>query len=770
MILAEYQSIAVEKLIREIKRLLTTEGQKTCVFEAPTGSGKTVMMAAWLEQMVKEQLARPMSFLWISTNDLHTQSKDKLELFLADSRYAFSFLDEMNTPHIDENQIAFANWESLTRKNRGGEWTNVAMRDGDIYKSLRTRVEGTKEEGRDVVLIVDESHETFWSEQTQQFIDDVIKPRLIIEVSATPKIEVSHEEYEDKMKAPVKVPFDSVVSSGLVKEETVINAEIGEYKDIAKSSDEALIAASIEKRSDLLRRYKKTGTDINPLMLVQLPSESESVKAEDTSMKDKVIKILKEKYDITFDNGKLALWLTGSEKENLENITKNNSKVEVLIFKTAISKGWDCPRADILVMLRQIQSVIFKVQTVGRIMRMPELKHYDDQELNRAFVYSNVPEMKVEKDDVSKKYFAWNLARRREKYTKVELATVHLSRSDYGDLTYKFREFFVARANERFGIKSGDSAAVAYKKADKDLELYIEELQVPIIADAIIKNIDQAGDIQGEKVPFDVPADEIKYRYMQFAKLMSLPFAPVRSHTKIQEAIYDWFDDVLGFGKKSRIEVQRIVVCSEKNQKIIDSIINNAKEDFNLYKKTNIKKKTETPYLWDVPEIEYLSQEYEAVEDFKKYATTGITSRGTEVTFLATERSTPEKRFENFLEDNGDKVDWWYKNGEGKKEYFGIAYALPDGTHTFYPDYIVRFKNGKIGIFETKHETDQNGLTVTKAKAEALQDWVSKQKRKDLIGGIAIEHNGQWLLHSGKKYNWEKALQGDWKEWKPFLL
>ena len=178
MILAEYQTIAVGKLVHEIKRLLSIDGQKTCVFQAPTGSGKTVMVTSWLEEWAKEQKERPMSFLWISTNELHIQSKEKLEQYLSDSRYALSFIDEINTPYFEENQIVFANWASLTRTNRQGEWTNVAMRDGDIYKSLRSRVEGTQEEGRDIVLIVDESHETFWSTQTQQFVDDVIKPRL----------------------------------------------------------------------------------------------------------------------------------------------------------------------------------------------------------------------------------------------------------------------------------------------------------------------------------------------------------------------------------------------------------------------------------------------------------------------------------------------------------------------------------------------------------------------------------------------------------------
>jgi len=761
MILTDYQIQAVEKLIHETKRLLSFDGQKTIVFEAPTGSGKTVMMAAWLDQLAKEQMQKPLSFLWISTNDLHTQSKNKIEKYIPDSRYTLSFLEEINALSIDENQIAFANWASLTRKNREGEWNNVEMRDGDIYKSLRTRVNGAKEEGREIILIVDESHETFWSTQTQQFIDDVISPRLIIEVSATPKITVTMPEYEAGQKSQVTVKFGDVVRSGVIKEETVINAEIGKYKNFNQFANEALIEAALARRTDLKERYIKQKTSINPLVLIQLPSEKESLSDLDKSVKEKVIDILKEKHNITFENGKLAIWLTGDQKQNLDGITDNDNEVEVLIFKTAIAKGWDCPRADILLMLREMRSVTFKIQTVGRIMRMPELKHYADKELNRAFVYSNVPEVKVDRDDASQKYFAINIARRRDDYKEINLPSVYLSRGDYGDLTYKFREFFVRRANEHFDIKVSDSPSIAYKKADKDLELYLEELNTPVLADAVIQNIDQSQVVGGEKVEFKVPADEIKYKYAQFAKIMSLPFAPIRSHTKIQEAFYDWFDDVLGFSKKSRIEIQRIIVCSEANQVIFQSIIERAKEDFRDYKRKNIVKKVKLDYPWDVPEIEYLSSEFVGISGINKFAAIGTLPTGQKTTFLQNNRSNPEKNFEIFLVSHEDKIDWWYKNGEGKKEYFGILYEMNDGEHVFYPDYIVRFKDGRIGIYETKDENDQQGSTMTKAKAEAFANWVSKQGRKDIHGGIVIQRNGQWLFNESKKYNW-----GDWSDWK----
>jgi type III restriction enzyme len=51
-------------------------------------------------------------------------------------------------------------------------------------------------------------------------------------------------------------------------------------------------------------------------------------------------------------------------KTNKDLIDIQNSPVEALIFKQAIATGWDCPRAQILVMFREIKTVTFEIQTV----------------------------------------------------------------------------------------------------------------------------------------------------------------------------------------------------------------------------------------------------------------------------------------------------------------------------------------------------------------------------------------------------------------------
>ena len=57
-------------------------------------------------------------------------------------------------------------------------------------------------------------------------------------------------------------------------------------------------------------------------------------------------------------------------------------------MKQAISTGWDCPRAKILVKLREGMSESFQIQTIGRIRRMPEAKHYNDDLLDFCYVYT----------------------------------------------------------------------------------------------------------------------------------------------------------------------------------------------------------------------------------------------------------------------------------------------------------------------------------------------------------------------------------------------
>ena len=117
---------------------------------------------------------------------------------------------------------------------------------------------------------------------------------------------------------------------------------------------------------------------------------------------DEIIQYLDVKKNITVENNKLAVWLSG-RKENVIGIEKPDCMTEVLLFKQAIALGWDCPRACVLLIFRELQSQTFTTQTVGRILRMPQQRHYTNDVLNYGYVYTNLSTDMIEivRDDMN---------------------------------------------------------------------------------------------------------------------------------------------------------------------------------------------------------------------------------------------------------------------------------------------------------------------------------------------------------------------------------
>ena len=56
--------------------MLNSTESEVCIFQAPTGSGKTLMISDLLKQLVKRDDNKKFSFIWISVRMLHEQSKE----------------------------------------------------------------------------------------------------------------------------------------------------------------------------------------------------------------------------------------------------------------------------------------------------------------------------------------------------------------------------------------------------------------------------------------------------------------------------------------------------------------------------------------------------------------------------------------------------------------------------------------------------------------------------------------------------------------------
>ena len=114
---------------------------------------------------------------------LHEQSKEKLEKYYENDRILqCSYFDDLQDKKIDENEILFINWQSINKKD-----INIYVRENEQENNLNSILENTKNEGREIILIIDESHHTASSEKSRELIE-TINPKVTIEVSATPQL------------------------------------------------------------------------------------------------------------------------------------------------------------------------------------------------------------------------------------------------------------------------------------------------------------------------------------------------------------------------------------------------------------------------------------------------------------------------------------------------------------------------------------------------------------------------------------------------------
>ena len=294
MILKEYQEEAIEKLKLELGSALKSDTNDICIFQAPTGSGKTITCANLLKTIVQEKIsAKPLSFIWISVRSLHSQSKIKLEKIYEDSGILqCSYFDDLQENIIHENEIWFINWEKIHRINN-----SLIVRENETEKYLDKIIQNTKDEGRSIVLIIDESHYAAQSEHSQELIS-LIGPQVTLEVSATPTL-------KSDCSAFYKTSIENVRRDEMIKNEVLVNPKIDKESVDESSATELVIKQSIKKQKELKEMYRKERSNVNPLILVQLPDSQKGIT-------DKKEEIMEEyaKYQKTVENGKLAIWLS----------------------------------------------------------------------------------------------------------------------------------------------------------------------------------------------------------------------------------------------------------------------------------------------------------------------------------------------------------------------------------------------------------------------------------------------------------------------------
>jgi type III restriction enzyme len=760
--LKEYQEIAIKKIIAKTKEIIKNgeslkPDEKIIIFKAPTGSGKTFTMAEYVYQFIKEVEDKKdgdICFLWVSIGkgELHKQSYHALKKYfgvfpsvhLLEEKYFGS------RRRIENNDVVVVNWEKLRAKdNETGEWKNILMKDKETT-NFRELVDGTKKAGIKILMIIDESHSGATSERANE-LRDIINADVTIEMSATPVlVEGNHDN------RLVEVSANDVIDEGMIKKEIIVNENIDNIADDEITSQDLVLEASYRKRLELLKMYEKEKSDVNPLVLIQIPTGEQG-----NEKRKRIEKFLAGK-DIALDNGKLAVWLS-EEKINLEVLENNFSEVEFLIFKQAIDTGWDCPRAQILVKFRESKSETFELQTVGRILRMAEAKHYENDNLNKAFIYTNINPDNLEfrgKDLAIKNAIKSIPMKRWDIYQDLKLRSYYRNRVDFGDLTFSFHEILEDVFCNKFKVEKNKFDFNFAEKNKKKFSQIInldglegkEEIILNSKIDArLFDGLDKEEIVQGENFQACLSQDDKDNLFENLFKRNLHGFAFKRSINIFMGAVFSWFKKYLGITRfdNGLIYIQNIML---NNIEEFDKLLNDAVLKYKPIKDEEIKKKIE--------EIEQWNEDWEIAErrnynpDTHKPYKYGLSlyKRLVENNTYLSFDSLVEKDFVDFLEEHKENISWWWQNGnEHMALNFGIKYG--NGS-TFQPDFLVMFKNGKIGIYDTKasgYNEDDN-----KIKAEALQKYIqeeNKRKKKDLLtGGIIIKEGGHFRINSDEEY------------------
>lgn len=730
ILLKKYQDEAVNDLSEKLYKLLKKPNARhNLIFKAPTGAGKTIMMAAFLNRVCEELPERyelekrKAAFIWIAPNKLYIQSYNALKGYFAEMRSIKPiFFEDVSDNELQPNEVLFVNWESINKEK------NTMIRENETNKNLYSFINKAKLNDTEIIVIIDEEH-MFANTKTAKRANEVLQkiyPKVEIRVSATP---TTNSDYR------TLVERQDVIAEEMIKEGIILNPALDTIVQQGRSLEEILLEQALAKREELRQAYESLGVKINPLLLIQLPNDtSDNNTADDEKYIDVVLQNLEVKYNITINNNKLAVWLSG-RKDNVEDIEKPDNMVEVLLFKQAIALGWDCPRAGVLLIFRELKSTTFTIQTVGRILRMPEQKHYPNPLLNQGYVFTNLSKNQIEivKDDMS--YITMNKARRIEDYVPVHLNSTYINtRIVRNRLGAQFRKALYEIAELNWELKREMGSDHFFETNKQLLKKRFINTDINTIEIVIPENVLLTGEEQTKLVTetarFAKTPSELARLFKDFCRALTAPYAAVDSTPVLEGGMKYFFEDYFGIIEYDAIKI----MLFDQNQPIFIELIEKAKERYQEMQeeKSNKATKDVQNYQWEVPIERIYNELYEEKEAVQRHAL--------EPFYEYNRASKPEVKFADFLEENKGNLHWWYKNGEKAKEHFAVPYIDYLGKQSlFYVDFVILSKTNVSCLFDTK--TAGSDPANAHLKHNALVDFITERNGRGLktIGGILIE-------------------------------
>lgn len=407
--LKDYQADAVIEVLEHLDtaRLLASKGKASSVaLTAPTGAGKTVMAAAVIETLFygnDEQNLPPdptATVLWF-TSDPALNEQTRFRIMQASDRIASSRLHVIESTFADEQlrpgTVYFLNSQKLGRKallvrgagaGEAGEMLAAPdMRARTFWEILANTI---ADAGTTLYVILDEAHVGMKKTTKRQHDEkSTIVKQLVNGEADAPAVPIvlgisaTVDRFRRAMSAAagrtnlpdVAVDPVRVQESGLLKDQLILSfpAEAGEFNT---SLLKHAVARTVET-SGLWAGHHRTqdasGPLVLPLLVVQMPNTP-----TDDQLADTVTTVLQEWPELGADNiahvfGDHATLQVGPHEISYvaPQDVEESRRIRVLLAKDAISTGWDCPRAEVLMSFRPANDHTHITQLLGRMVRAP---------------------------------------------------------------------------------------------------------------------------------------------------------------------------------------------------------------------------------------------------------------------------------------------------------------------------------------------------------------------------------------------------------------
>ncbi len=403
--LADFQDEAVQALCATIARVAEhidarpsqrrEIGLKSgaMLLQAPTGSGKTLMLGRTIEATIGSLPMKTVWFWFAPYAGLVTQTSEALAAQCPGIRLRDLATDRAATG-LRDGDVFVQTWGAVAASNKEAR---KVRRTSESALSLDAMLITLRAAGIAVGVVIDEAHLNFGvsASAAASFYLDVLQPDFTLLATATPN--------DDKLEAFEKAAGVEVQSRVVVDREHVVKAGLNKWGLMLgylrmNPGDEALIdfeqatlTAGWTQHRQVCARLDEREIAVVPLMLVQVEDQAAGGEDPVERVKAKLLEIRGVRDDM------IAVHTSGQPDADFHMMAYDYSK-QILIFKVAVATGFDAPRAWTLVSVRPNRGTGFGLQIVGRIMRVHPLVrpiHGQDALLDKGYVFLTDPEMQA---------------------------------------------------------------------------------------------------------------------------------------------------------------------------------------------------------------------------------------------------------------------------------------------------------------------------------------------------------------------------------------